>query len=80
MKTRLAITAVLAAIAEQIGADAARSGLAPTACAALAVDLPLARWLALRVLWSGGVELIRADGELTVTPEVRASLGAVWRR
>jgi hypothetical protein len=70
----------VAAISERIGADAARSGLAPTAAAALAVDLTLARWLALRLLWSGGAEFVRADGALSVTPEVRASLGAVFRR
>jgi len=72
----------VAAISEQVGAGYGppRSGLAPTAAAALAVDLPLARWLAIRVLWSGGVQLVRADGDLQLTPELRASLGAVFRR
>jgi hypothetical protein len=72
----------VAAITEQLGPGygAERSGLAPTASAALAVDLPLWRWLAIRFLWSGGVELVRADNEFTVTPEVRASLGPVFRR
>jgi hypothetical protein len=70
----------VAAITEQIGTDASRSGWAPTASAALAVDLPLARWLALRFLWSGGLALIPVNGEVDVTPEVRASLGAVFRR
>jgi hypothetical protein len=70
----------VAAITERIGEAATRSGVAPTASLALAVDLALARWLALRLLWSGGAEFIRADGELSVTPEVRASLGVVLRR
>jgi hypothetical protein len=70
----------VAAIGERIGDGPARSGLAPAASAALAVDLPLRRWLALRFLWSAGAELIRTDGALSVTPEIRASLGAVWRR
>ena len=47
---------------------------------AVAVDLPLWRWLALRFFWSGGAQLIRGPGELSVTPEVRASLGAVFRK
>jgi hypothetical protein len=77
---QLGIGLGVAAISERIGDGATRSGLAPTASAALAVDLPLARWLALRLLWSGGAEFVRADSALSVTPEVRASLGAVFRR
>lgn len=70
----------LAAITEQEGTGPTRSGLAPAASAALGADLPLARWLAIRFLWSGGIELIRANDRFTATPEVRGSLGAVLRR
>jgi len=70
----------VAAISQQEGSGPTRSGLAPAASAALGVDLPLARWLALRFLWTGGVELIPADGQLTTAPDLRASLGAVLRR
>jgi Caspase domain len=70
----------VAAIEERLGGAPTRSGLAPAASVAVAVDLPLWRWLALRFLWSGGAQLIRGPGELSVTPEVRASLGAVFRK
>ena len=70
----------VASISEQEGSGPTRSGLAPAVSAALGVDLPLARWLAIRFLWTGGVELIRVNGEFTVTPDIRASLGAVVRR
>jgi len=72
----------VAAISEKlgIGYGPPRTGLAPTASAAVAVDLPLWRWLALRFLWSAGVEFVRADGDVTASPEVRAALGAVFRR
>lgn len=72
----------IAAISEQPGPGygPARSGLAPAVSAAMAVDLPLWRWLAIRFLWSGGAELVRVDDKLTVTPEVRAALGPVFRR
>jgi hypothetical protein len=70
----------LAAISQQEGTGPTRSGVAPAASAALGADLPLARWLALRFLWTGGIELIPVDGRLTATPDVRASLGAVLRR
>jgi hypothetical protein len=70
----------LAAVWEQEGAGSTHSGLAPAASAALGVDLPIARWVALRFLWTGGVDLLRINGQITATPDVRASLGAVLRR
>jgi hypothetical protein len=72
----------VAAITEQLGPGygPAESVLAPTASAVVGADLPLARWLAIRFLWSGGGHFVRTDGALTVIPEVRASLGAVFRR
>jgi hypothetical protein len=70
----------VAAISQQEGTGPTRSGLAPAASAGVGVDLPLARWLAIRFLWTGGVELIRANERVTANPELRGSLGAVLRR
>jgi hypothetical protein len=72
----------VAAITEQlgIGYGPPRTGLAPAASAAIALDLPLWRWMAIRFLWSAGAEFVRADGDVTASPEVRAALGAVFRR
>ncbi len=70
----------IALIQERIDADPARSGWAPTAAALLAVDLPVTRWLALRMLWSLGGELMRVDNQLQLTPEIGASLGPVFRQ
>jgi hypothetical protein len=72
----------VAAIAEQLGPGYGppRSALAATAVVAVAVDLPLSRWLAMRFLWSGGVQVVPADDGLTVKPEIRAALAAVFRR
>jgi hypothetical protein len=79
-EVQVGAAAGVAAIRERIGGEPARFGTAPTLAAALALDLPLARWLALRLSWSGGVELIPVDGRLVVTPEIRSSLAAVLRR
>jgi len=79
-EARIGAEAGVAAIRERIGAEAARFGVAPTVAAALALDLPLGRWLALRLSWSGGVELVPVENRLQVTPEIRSSLAAVLRR
>jgi hypothetical protein len=68
-----------AAISEQEGSGPSHFGLAPTASGVVGVDLPIARWLAARFLWNGGVELVRVGGQFTATPDLRASLGAVLR-
>jgi hypothetical protein len=70
----------LAAISQQEGSGPTRSGLGAAASAALGVDLPFARWLAIRFLWTGGLDLVRVNGQITATPDLRASLGAVLRR
>jgi len=70
----------VAAIHERVGGEAPRLGWAPALSAAAAFDVPIVRWLALRLMWSGGVELVRVGGDLQVTPEIRASLGAVLSR
>ena len=77
---RLGVGLGVAAISGQEAGGPTRSGRAPVGHLALGVDLPVARWLAIRFDWSGGVALIPADGELSVTPELRASLGVVVRR
>jgi hypothetical protein len=70
----------VARIQERIDVEAPRVGWAPTASALLAIDLPLARWLAVRLLWSAGGELLRVGDQLRATPELGASLGPVLRR
>ena len=76
----LGAAAGMALIHEQIASDTTRAGWAPTVSALLAIDLPIARWLALRLLWSAGGELLRVDNQLQFEPEISASLGAVFRR
>jgi len=71
-------------IREQLGlvpvtSPRARFGWAPTASAALGLDLPIVRRFALRLMWSVGVDLHRINGVLTPSPALRASLGAVLR-
>lgn len=70
----------MAAIEERIGGEPARLGWAPSAGALLAIDLPVARWLALRMVWSAGAALLRVDDRLRLSPEVGASLGPVFRQ
>ena len=70
----------LAAIEERIGSEPTRLGWAPSAAALLAIDLPVARWLAVRMAWSVGAELLRVNDRLQLSPEVSASLGPVFRR
>jgi len=41
--------------------------------AALAVEMPLGRWLILRFSWDAGVEIISIDGSLRTRPETRAA-------
>lgn len=76
----LGVAVGLAAIQEQIDLSPTRLGWAPTASALLAIELPVARWLAVRLLWSAGGELLRVDDRLQLTPEIAASLGPVFRR
>ncbi|HEY4393237.1 MAG TPA: caspase family protein [Polyangia bacterium] len=73
-------SAGLALIHEQIGVDPTRAGWAPTASALAALDLPLARWLAVRLLWSAGGVLLRVDDQLRFSPEIGASIGPVFRQ
>jgi hypothetical protein len=70
----------LALIHQQIDVDPTRAGWAPSAAALMSIDLPIARWLALRLLWSAGVELSRLDGQLRLSPEIAASIGPVFRK
>jgi hypothetical protein len=70
----------LALVHEQIDVDPTRAGWAPTAAALAAIDLPLARWLAVRLLWSAGGMLLRVDGQLRFSPEIAASIGPVFRQ
>ena len=70
----------LSAISERIDVDPTRLGWAPGASALLAIELPITRSVAVRVLWSAGGELLRVDDRLQLTPELSASLGPVFRK
>lgn len=70
----------IAAIRQRVVKDNLRFGWVPTGAAAVAMDLPLMPWLAVRVLWSGGIDLMRVNGQVTATPELKASLAMVLRR
>jgi hypothetical protein len=70
----------LSAISERIDVDPTHLGWAPGASVLLAIDLPITRSMAVRVLWSAGGELLRVDDQLQLTPEISASLGPVFRR
>ena len=70
-------------IREKFGTDPTqptRLGGGPTGAVVLGLDLPLARWLALRLWWSAGGGLLRVNGAVQIEPELRASLGVVFRR
>jgi len=70
----------LSAIFERLDAEPTRLGWAPGASALLAIDLPITRSVAVRVLWSAGGELLRVDDRLQLSPEISASLGPVFRK
>jgi hypothetical protein len=53
-----------------------QGALAPTAIVEAALELSVARWLALRLSWGGALDLLRVDNELRLSPELRAGLGA----
>jgi hypothetical protein len=79
-EAQFGLSAGLAAIEERAGGSPTRLGWTPTAGGLLAIDLPIARWLALRMVWSAGAQLLRVDDRLQISPEVSASLGPVFRR
>jgi hypothetical protein len=51
------------------------TGFIPGGGGALALELPLASWAALRLGWDAGVELLPLDGNVQVRPALRAALG-----
>jgi hypothetical protein len=66
-------------VQERIGTGPRHLGWGPKGAVVAGIDLPLARWLAVRLLWSAGVELLPINGALTATPEIRSSLAGVLR-
>jgi hypothetical protein len=54
------------------------SGVGPTAQAALALEVPLAETIAVRLSWGAGVEILKLSGELHFIPEARAALSVSW--
>jgi len=77
---QLGAGAGVAGIRERFSTTAPRFGWAPSLSVVAAIDLPLGPWLALRFLWSGGVEVLRANDDVRVAPEITASLGGVLRQ
>jgi hypothetical protein len=77
---QLGVALGLAAIQEQIDVRPSRFGWAPSASALFALDVPFVRWLAVRMLWSAGVEVLRVDEQRQASLELGASLGAVLRQ
>lgn len=78
---QIGASAGLAALHEVIGAEqkSSRLGWVPSGAIVVAMDLPLVPWFALRVTWSGGVQVLRLNGELISQPELKASLAAIFR-
>ena len=74
------LSAGMAYIQERVDVDPLRSGWGPTAAALVSIDLPIVRWLAVRMLWSAGGGLLRVNDQLRFEPEIGASLGAVFRQ
>jgi hypothetical protein len=56
------------------GPSGTASAVTPSGGAALALELPIGRWLTLRFSWDLGVEAIRIDGSLRTRPQTRAAL------
>jgi hypothetical protein len=67
-----------AAFVHQSLADGTHDGVGPAAQAGLALEVPLAEAIALRLWWGGGVELLKLDGDYSVIPEARAALSLSW--
>jgi hypothetical protein len=77
---QLGVALGLAGIQERIDVQPSRFGWAPSASALFALDVPFVRWLAVRMLWSAGVEVLRVDEQRQASLELGASLGAVLRQ
>jgi hypothetical protein len=58
--------------------DGDHAGAGPAALATLALQVPLADAVALRLWWGGGATLLKLDGDLQVVPEARAALSLSW--
>jgi hypothetical protein len=52
-------------------------GLAPTALATAALDVPVRDWLGVRVMWGFGAELLKLNGGYQLNPEARAALATL---
>jgi hypothetical protein len=53
------------------------TGLAPSALATAAVDLPVHVWFGVRASWGFGAELLKLNGGYHLNPEARAALAAL---
>jgi len=57
----------------------AHYGRAPAAAAALAIELPLWRWLALRLQWGVGADFLWVSQHLRLSPELTSSFAVALR-
>jgi uncharacterized caspase-like protein len=60
---------------EQLDVKPPASGLVPGVAAQLVLEVPLARWVALRLTWDAGFEVVPLDGEHVFRAETRAAVG-----
>ena len=56
-----------------------RNGRAPAGAVAVAAEIPLTAWLAVRLQWGLGLELIWLERHFRYSPEVRSSLALAFR-
>ena len=54
-------------------------GRAPAVAAALAVELPLSRWLALRLQWGAGTDFLWVGDHIRLAPEISSSFAVAFR-
>ncbi|MDB4982258.1 MAG: hypothetical protein JWM82_3010, partial [Myxococcales bacterium] len=65
---------------QQLGEVHDASALVPGLAAQLVVEVPIVRWVALRVTWDAGVEVVPLDGDHFIRAETRAAVGLGVRR
>jgi hypothetical protein len=58
--------------------DGDHAGIGPAAMTAVALEVPLAEQIAIRLLWGIGAEVLKLDGDYEVVPEARAALSVSW--
>jgi hypothetical protein len=60
---------------QQVSYGTELTAMVPGLAGALALELPIGSWFAVRVVWDAGAELVPIDGSLKVRPALRGALG-----